>query len=207
MSDRNSTNRLTLGAALRALPLAAPERDAWSDLAAQLRPAAKPAGRRFVISLAIAASCILAVLAAYSLQRRANVIPTQFVATLTPDAASSNRNIANTADPTNATSTQNTDAASKAQLAALQLRSQALEEWLRDTRIAASPLPGQDLAAASEIENIIGLIDVGLVASSHTDTLPLWKRRVALLEDLTALRYSNYRMAETALADAPNRIN
>jgi hypothetical protein len=28
----------------------------------------------------------------------------------------------------------------------------------------------------------------------------LWQRRVALLEDLTALRYSSYRLAETGVA-------
>ncbi len=94
------------------------------------------------------------------------------------------------------------------QLATLEERSRALEGWLRDTSRAASPLPGQELAAATEIENLIGLVDVELAAPGHTDPLPLWRRRVALLEDLTALRYSNYQLAagDAAVASA-NRID
>lgn len=110
---------------------------------------------------------------------------------------------------TNATNIQTPEGA-EVQLAAAQTRSQALERWLRDTRHAASPLPSQDLVAASEIENLIGLVDVEL-ASAPVRALPLWQRRVALLEDLTALRYSNYRLAETAsttaFIDTLDRIN
>lgn len=209
MSDRNTPARLNLGDALRALPSAAPDRDAWPALAAQLKPQSQvPARRRHALPLAIAAACVLAIAAAYSLrQQQAVVASAPSVATVTPHAASSIVNGAEATDAANATSVQNSAGDAGAQLVALEARSQALERWLRDTRLAASPLPGQDLAAASEIENLIGLVDVELTASAHTDALPLWQRRVALLEDLTALRYSNYRLAETALADVPNRIN
>jgi hypothetical protein len=209
MSDRNTAARPSLGDALRALPSAAPDRDAWPALAAQLKPQSQvPARRRRALPLAFAAACLLAVIAAYSLrQPQVHIAPTTWVATVAPHAASSITDGANMADAANATNEQNSAGDAGVRLAALESRSQALERWLRDTRLAASPLPGQDLAAASEIENLIGLVDVELAAPGHTDALALWQRRVALLEDLTALRYSNYRLAETALADVPNRIN
>jgi hypothetical protein len=50
-------------------------------------------------------------------------------------------------------------------------------------------------------------VDVELAAPRQIDALPLWQRRVALLEDLTTLRYSTYRLTESSLADASNRIN
>jgi len=78
-------------------------------------------------------------------------------------------------------------------LAALQTRSRALEQWLRDTSAAAAPQSAQDLAASAEIEDMIGLVDVQLGAAAPVDvnaTLALWHRRVALLEDLSTLRYS-----------------
>ena len=86
-----------------------------------------------------------------------------------------------------------------AQLAALQQRSQALEHWLHETARAAAPLSGQDLAAATEIEDMIGLVDVQLGAQTRNDDLPLWRHRVALLEDLTVLRYSSYSLAASGV--------
>ncbi|MBS0571603.1 MAG: hypothetical protein JSS28_13410, partial [Proteobacteria bacterium] len=80
-------------------------------------------------------------------------------------------------------------------LAQLQQRSRALEHWLRQTGRDAAPLQGQDLAAAAEIENLIGLVDVELAAPRQVQAQALWQRRVGLLEDLAALRYSNYRLA------------
>ena len=57
------------------------------------------------------------------------------------------------------------------------------------------------MAAAAEIENLIGIVDVQLAAPAPNDggrdEQKLWRRRVDLLEDLTALRYSNYRLAES----------
>jgi len=85
-------------------------------------------------------------------------------------------------------------------MASLRQRSQDLEHWLRETQRAAAPLSGQDLAAAAEIEDMIALVDGQLNAAPRDSELPLWRRRVALLEDLTALRYSSYRLAETGIA-------
>jgi len=110
------------------------------------------------------------------------------IATVTPDNASSNTNSAKVGNVHNAA----TDAA---QLAALQRRSQDLERWLSETGDVAAPLQGQDLLAATEIENLIGLVDVELTAKRQMQDTGLWKRRVDLLEDLSALRYSNYQLA------------
>ena len=215
MSDRIkpdpiSSRNLSLGEALRSLPLAAPERDAWATLAAELTPQVRrPARRRHALPVALAAG--LLGLAAALLLRMPQPAPTNLatnVATVAPSVASISTNDANVAKAANATSVQNVG---ETDLIALESRSQALERWLHDTRDAASPLPGQDLAAAAEIENLIGLVDVALAGTSRQQALPLWRRRVNLLEDLTALRYSNYRLAETMLASsaaqAPNRIN
>ena len=47
---------------------------------------------------------------------------------------------------------------------------------------------------------MIGLVDGQLNAAPQDSELPLWRCRVALLEDLTALRYSSYKLAETGIA-------
>jgi hypothetical protein len=207
MSDLNPTARVQLGEALRALPLASPGRDTWPALAAQLAPAAarRRHGQRSL--LAVAAACLLAVAAAFLLHRKP--VQRQPVATVAPIAASSTANGTNVAEAANMTNATNTQSRQDdGELVAAQARSQSLERWLRDTRKSASPLPGQDLAAATEIENMIGLVDVELAAATPAGELPLWRRRVALLEDLTALRYSNYRLAETAAAmPATNTLN
>jgi hypothetical protein len=207
MSDRNPANQLSLGDALRALPLAAPDRDVWSALAAQLAPRqAPPARRRFVVPLAIAAG-ILALATVLIVARHA-LVPAVDVATIPRAPAST---VANDTNVANATNVQNAATEGEAQLVALESRSRALERWLSDTRGAAAPLPAQDLAAAAEIEDLIGLVDVELAAAPRNRSLALWHHRVALLEDLTTLRYSNYRIAESMVAatdrGAPNRIN
>lgn len=192
--------------ALRSLPQVAPEQSAWPQLAAQLaaqgiarNAAAVPARRkrRWAVPAALAAGIVLA--AAWPLLRRPDPAAGAPVATTTPAAASIRTNAANSA---NVTSTQSaTDARSAdAQLASLQQHSQALEHWLHETGRAAAPLSGQDLAAAAEIEDMIGLVDGQLNSAPQDSELPLWQRRVALLEDLTALRYSSYKLAETGVA-------
>lgn len=198
--------------ALRALPQVAPERGAWNELAAQLRgeppsrdgesPGAdrrsSPARmtRRWFVPAALAAAVLLAAIA-WPLLRNAAQRPNG--ATVASRPASIPASVANHAKGTNVQSTGHPrDAA--AQLASLQHRSQALEHWLRETQRAAAPLSGQDLAAATEIEDMIALVDGQLNAAPRGAELPLWRRRVALLEDLTALRYSSYRLAETGVA-------
>lgn len=189
----------SLPEALRALPQVAPQQSAWPALAEQLqreRAVAAPARRpwRRIVPAALAAAVGLIAVAAVLLHQRGRD-PAPVVATVAPAAASSPANAANDA---NATSTHAADAA--AQLASLQQRSQALERWLRETDRAAVPLPGPDLAAAAELEDMIAIVDGQLGAAAGDSELPLWRRRVALLEDLSALRYANYKIAEDGIA-------
>ena len=194
MSAPNPTSRMMLGDALRALPSAAPEHDGWPALAAALAPLRLT--RSYVWPLALAAGAVLATLVALDWRERMHASPAAATATVAPPTASS---IAN--------GTAANPISNAATLAQLQQRSRALEHWLRETGSDAAPLPGQDLAAAAEIENLIGLIDVELAAPRQTHAQALWHRRVGLLEDLAALRYSNYRLAAGSLAAASIQID
>jgi len=195
MSDRN--RQLNLAEALRALPLQSPDRSAWPELAARLSRDSKLENReskrserirRFVIPAALAAALAGVFLVAYRHHDSRFPIPDSSTATISAPAASSNTNSAKVENVHNS-------ASHLEQLVALQQRSQALESWLRKTGGTAAPLQGQDLAAATEIENLIGLVDVELSAPREMPDADLWQRRVALLEDLSALRYSNYQLA------------
>ena len=198
----------TLPEALRALPQVAPEQSAWPQIAAQLQrdPAfgirhsqrARSVRRRWVMPAALAASIALVAIG-FALVRQHGARETApVVATSSSPAASMSSNAANNA---NGTSTQTSETVDEAvQLASLQQRSQALEHWLRETGRAAVPLPGPDLAAAAELEDMIAVVDGQLGVAAGDNELPLWQRRVALLEDLAALRYANYRLAENGIA-------
>ena len=182
----SSANRVTLGEALRALPLAAPQGDEWTLLRERLLPARArtSAWRRYALPAALAATLA----GAFFLLRAPQ---TSAPATVARAPASSSTN-GTESDPIHFART----AANRGdRLAQLQQRSRALERWLRQTGRDAAPLQGQDLAAAAEIENLIGLVDVELAAPRQTRAQTLWRRRVGLLEDLAALRYSNYRLA------------
>jgi hypothetical protein len=79
-------------------------------------------------------------------------------------------------------------AASADDLAELRRRSQALEGWIAAFS-AHAPQDSRGLMAAVEIEDLIGLVDVQLdAARGSEDALPLWRQRVALLEELAAVR-------------------
>jgi len=171
----------SLGDALRALPLDAPKGDVWSQLATELAPQARAPRRRWPY-FAAAAAVLVGVAAVLTMPHQPATVP---------DVATSIATSANTSEPTNVTND------STNQLTALQTRSRELEQWLNQTAGAAGPLPGRDLAAAMEIENLISVVDVQLTAPNQRDEEKLWRRRVDLLEDLTALRYSNYRLAES----------
>lgn len=177
---REQTNS-SLGDALRGLPMQSPDRDMWSQLAAELAPAR--ARRRAWPYFAAAAAVLIAVASVLTMSHRPATVA---------NVASSNVTSANTSETANVTATDTSN-----QLTALQTRSRELEQWLHETAGAAAPLPGRDLAAATEIENLISVVDVQLAAPEQRDEEKLWGRRVNLLEDLTALRYSNYRLAET----------
>ena len=67
--------------------------------------------------------------------------------------------------------------------------------------------------AAVEVEDLIGLVDVQLGATrDRTDALPLWRQRVALLEDLATIRGSAFAIAASDVGtigvdNSFNRIN
>lgn len=205
---------MPLPEALRALPQVAPDHSAWPQLAAQLAAKAGASGardrvspgrrRRFFVPAAIAAGAVLAVIATPLLYR--TPVPGPQSSALSPaaatDPAARASIVTNAANSANGISTQNAadPAGASAQLAALQQHSQALERWLHETRRAGAPVSGQDLAAAAEIEDMIGLVDGQLNGAPQESELPLWRHRVALLEDLAALRYSSYQLAETGVA-------
>ena len=99
------------------------------------------------------------------------------------------------------------------ELDSLRTRSQTLERWI--TAVAArAPQSSRDLMAAVEVEDLIGLVDVQLgAARARSDALPLWRQRVALLEDLATIRGSAYAIAANddggtnSIDTSPNRIN
>jgi hypothetical protein len=194
---------MPLPEALRALPQVAPAQSAWPQLAAQLAAQGRARDRistrrRYFVPAAIAAAILLAAIASPLLLQLRSPQPSALrpqPATIPQLAASTSTNATNT---TNATNPQ-TAADSGMQLAALQQRSQELEHWLRETSRAAAPLSGQDLAAATEIEDMIGMVDMQLGAQQSNGGLPLWRHRVALLEDLTVLRYSSYSVAASGV--------
>ena len=79
------------------------------------------------------------------------------------------------------------------ELAQLHQRSQTLERWIAAVA-ARAPQDSRDLMAAVEVEDLIGLIDVQLGgARGDGDALPLWRQRVALLEDLATIRGNRIR--------------
>jgi hypothetical protein len=202
---------MNLADALRALPLAAPERSAWPQLAAQLNrqtgDGRRETGtaerfRRFVVPAALAAALALVFVATHKPRENVSTQSTATTATVAPASASSPTNSAQETKVHNAT-----NATDPARLAALQQRSQELEGWLRETGGTAAPLQGQDLAAATEIENLIGLVDVELATPREAQDATLWHRRVDLLEDLSALRYSNYQLAAGGRVIAASMTN
>lgn len=191
MHDRdgtmNTTPDPTLAAALRALPGAAPQPDLWPDLARSLqrRQRRSVPRARWLVPAALAAGLALVLLwPQATLRQRA------------PDAATA------AAGPADARVDEIDD---------LRQRSQALERWVA-ALAANAPQDSRDLMAAVEVEDLIGLVDLQLgAARNRADALPLWRQRVALLEDLATIRVGGYAIAANdapASANAPlNRIN
>jgi len=170
-----------VAAALRALPELAPQPDLWPDIARTLAARRRPPATRWILPLALAATLLLALL----LPREATT-PT---ASTTPAVATSRATAPATAPATDAAG---------AELDRLRLRSQTLERWIAAVAQRA-PQGSRDLMAAVEVEDLIGLVDVQLTAASDAEALPLWRQRVALLEDLANIRGSAY--ATAALDD------
>ena len=194
MPDRDRTLNIehdrSLAAALRALPDAAPQPDLWPTLARELAERRKPRAWRTLVPFALAAGLLLATL-----------LPRAPVHESAPPEVAAN--------PPPGTPAA---AAPADELDALRTRSQTLERWIAAVA-ARAPQSSRDLMAAVEVEDLIGLVDLQLGgAHAPTDALPLWRQRVALLEDLATIRGSAFAIAAnddgTAAVDAPyNRIN
>ena len=182
----------TLGVALRALPDAAPQSDLWPGLARELAARKRPRAWRYAIPVALAAGVLIALLLP-----RTTTPPSTPVAGVSPTTAS----IPGAAAPT-----------ASDELDSLRTRSQTLERWVAAVA-AHAPQSSRDLMAAVEVEDLIGLVDVQLGATrDRADALPLWRQRVALLEDLATIRGSAFAIAASDVGgngvDASfNRIN
>ncbi|HUD43113.1 MAG TPA: hypothetical protein VMR06_14070 [Dokdonella sp.] len=168
----------SLGAALRGLPAAEAPADLWSSIAGDLSDRRTVARRRGIaVPLAAAAALLAAVL--LWLPSRPPV----------PDAGvAGGTSAATTAD---------------AETARLRARSQRIEQWLAALP-AASQQDGRNLMATVETEDLIALVDMQLgAARSAEEALPLWRQRVALLEDLAVIRSTPYGLTgDRSLADA-----
>ena len=178
-----------LAAALRALPESAPQPDLWPELARGLGKRRRPRRWLYAIPAAIAAATALAVLLPRLVPRDVEAPP-------------ANPIVSGTA-PNAPQSTPTTD-----ELTQLHKRSRTLERWIAAVA-ARAPQDGRDLMAAVEVEDLIGLVDVQLGgASADADTLPLWRQRVALLEDLAAIRGNAFALAENgASAEVPASLD
>lgn len=171
-----------LGTALRALPMADPPADLFAQITQSLQ-ARRPARRRWLWPSALAASVVLGLL----LARNFSPMPDRHV-----DLAQSSLPAAVVATPT------------ELELHRLQDYSRSLEHWLAGLPDNA-PRDGRSLMAAAEIEDLVGLVDVQLSAArSESESLPLWRQRVALLEDLAAVRSEPLTLiAEAGYAASP----
>lgn len=153
-----------LAEALRALPMARPPEDLFAQVSQSLQR--RRTRRRWIMPTALAASVLLAVLLGWP---KALVSPPSTVQSGVPAAAT-------------AVSTQ------LSEIDRLRTDSRDLEAWLTSLS-AAAPRDGRSLMASAEIEDLVGLVDVQLSASrNEAESLPLWRQRVALLEDLARIR-------------------
>jgi hypothetical protein len=156
----------SLAHALRRLPPDEPPADLFSSIVKSLER--KRARRRRLIPLGLAAGVALALL----LLRGEGSAPAMDPVTSPSDTAT-----ATLAAP-----------AASSELQRLSEYSRRLESWLATTPEGA-PRDGRNLMAAAELEDLVGLVDMQLSAARDAgESLPLWRQRVALLEDLAAVR-------------------
>jgi hypothetical protein len=187
MPGRGDTLHMThdpaLASALRALPQAAPEPGLWPELAQALAASRRAPRRRRMAALALAASvaAVALLLPRTSLVEREPATPATAATSPTPAGA---------------------DDSGVDEIASLHQRSQTLERWIAGVS-AHAPQDGRNLMAAVELEDLIGLVDLQLGATrGPADALPLWRQRVALLEDLATVRAQAFAVAARN-TDAP----
>lgn len=169
----------SLGAALRALPPATPAADLWPELARRL---ARPQrSRRLRWPLAMAASLLLGLVVARVLIDARVQPPAPVPGAAIPSGAA---------------------AVALPEIDRVRARSRDLEDWLA-ARPAQTALDAPTVMAAAEVEDLVGFVDVQLSAARDDDeALPLWRQRVALLEDLALIR-STSQLQTAALAGDP----
>jgi hypothetical protein len=183
--DEPASNDAALAAALRALPESAPEPDLWLGIMSSVDARRRRRHWRYALPAAIAAAIALALLLPRWLAHDVEVPQT------TPLASAP-------APETNATAPS---VSAADEITNLNQRSRTLERWIAAVA-ARAPQDGRDLMAAVEVEDLIGLVDVQLGGTrGDSDALPLWRQRVALLEDLAAIRGNAFALAENG-ADA-----
>ncbi|MGH8215080.1 MAG: hypothetical protein ACREPZ_05250 [Rhodanobacteraceae bacterium] len=163
-----------LAAALRALPAAYSNRDAWPELAARIRRRRRT--RRtvwFTLPPAFAACLALALLWPHgSVHAPAPVQLAQ-------------------------TAGGSTQAPAAADLAALQASSSQWQTWVQNLDDHGAPLNGRALAQAVSLQDRIGMIDLQLSAARDPTTLTdLWQHRITLLQRLGLLHLQPYAVAE-----------
>lgn len=174
--DDRSSSHAALAAALRALPQPAPQPDLWPELARAFAARRSPRRWRYALPAAIAAGIAIALLLPRMGTQRVDAPRTAPVASVDPP--------------------QTAAASATEELAQLHDRSRTLERWIAAVA-ARAPQDSRDLMAAVEVEDLIGLVDVQLGgARGDADALPLWRQRVALLEDLAAIRGNAFALAE-----------
>jgi hypothetical protein len=168
-----------LAEALRGLPMAEPPQDLFAQVSQSLRT--RRSRRRWFMPMALAASMLLGLLL---------MLPN---ATVTPSAIVQSELPAKPVDTV----------ATGSEIDRLRADSRILEAWLGGLP-GEAPRDGRSLMASAEIEDLVGLIDVQLSATRNdTESLPLWRQRVALLEDLASIRSEPLaRMAYTGLPDS-----
>jgi len=178
MPDCNGMNPpLTLADALRALPDATPQPDLWPQLAQTLAQRRRARRWRTALPIALAAGVALALLLPRVVERDATVATPTVVSSPTQEAST----------PSTA-SVEPVSTATANDIDALRRRSHSLETWIAAVS-AQAPQNGRDLMAAVEVEDLIGVVDVQLDATRNdAEALPLWQRRVDLLEDLATIR-------------------
>lgn len=154
-----------LAEALRNLPMAEPPQDLFAQVSQSLLRTRR-SRRRWIMPAALAASMLLGLLL---------VLPQ---ATVTPRA------IVQSELPVEETDQR----APVSEIDRLRADSRILETWLGSLP-GEAPRDGRSLMASAEIEDLVGLIDVQLSATRNdAESLPLWRQRVALLEDLASIR-------------------
>ena len=152
-----------LAEALRGLPMAEPPQDLFAQVSGSLRRRRSP--RRWMVPAAMAASMLVGLLLIWP-------------GTTQPPPA-----IVQSAPPP-----ESLPASPSSEIERLRADSRILETWLGGLP-GEAPRDGRSLMASAEIEDLVGLIDVQLSATRNdAESLPLWRQRVALLEELASIR-------------------